>query len=347
MSTPDPPASAREHLTFLSGSPERLALLAELQDRSLLPAELGERADVSDKTVQKLLDAGVARDWIADESNTEYYGLTIAGDLILQAYQDTEVLDRDLLAFLATSTTRLRLLEYLETESLSVVELNDRIPVADPTVYRALHSLEERGLIDWSQEPTLTSTGTEIYETYRGLAETIQWLTVHAEVLNLLGEVARTLPARALAQGDTEIVVNSMAHPDAVLGHFENRIDALSPERIRGVLPSMCAFVDRMRRPLLEGGTDIEVIVDEVVLDVARTSYPTVLTSARDAESVELFVYPEKLRFGLASLNSSVLVFAYNEQSLIACIETVDETLGSWASEVYRTRRRAAHQLSS
>jgi hypothetical protein len=62
MSTPDPPASAREHLTFLSGSPERLALLAELQDRSLLPAELGERADVSDKTVQKLLDAGVARD---------------------------------------------------------------------------------------------------------------------------------------------------------------------------------------------------------------------------------------------------------------------------------------------
>ena len=346
MSAPASAPSAREHLAFLIGSPERLQLLAELQDCSLSPAALEACTNVSDRTVQKLLEAGLERDWITREGDSEQYTLTIAGDLILQAYVDTETLDRGLLTYLTTSEPRLHVLEHLENESLSAVELNDRLSVADPTVYRALHSLEERGLVDWNQDATLTTTGTDVFEAYRQLVDTIRWIVDHAAVLDHLGEIGRTLPARALAQDGAEIVVNSMAHPDAVLDHLGARIEALSPTRIRGVLPSMCAFVDRVRQPLLNDGTDIEVVVDEAVLEVTRTSYPAVLDSVAKIESAELFVYPEKLRFGLTILNGSVFVFAYGDQSLIACIETASETLGGWATDVYQTHQQAAYRYN-
>jgi hypothetical protein len=77
---------------------------------------------------------------------------------------------------------------------------------------------------------------------------------------------------------------------------------------------------------------------------VARASYPAVLDSAMDAESVELFVYPEKLRFGLMALNGSVFVFAYNEQSLLACVETVSDVLGTWATDIYQAHQQAAYR---
>jgi hypothetical protein len=108
----------------------------------------------------------------------------------------------------------------------------------------------------------------------------------------------------------------------------------------------MCAFVDRVRQPLLEAGTDIEVIIDEAVLEVTRASYPAVLDSVAEVESAELFVYPEKLRFGLVILNGSVFVFAYGDQSLIACIETASETLGEWAIGVYQAHQQAAYRHS-
>ena len=347
MSAPASVLSAREYLTFLIGSPERLQLLAELQDCSLSPAELETRTNVSDRTVQKLLAAGLERDWITQEGDSEQYTLTIAGALILQAYVDAETLDRDSLTFLTTSESRLRVLEHLENEALSAVELNDRLSVADPTVYRALHSLEERGLVDWNQDATLTTTGADEFEAYQRLVDTIRWIVDHAVVLDHLGEIGRTLPARALAQDNGEIVVNSMAHPDAVLDHIEARIEALSPTRIRGVLPSMCAFIDRVRQPLLEAGTDIEVIVDEAVLEVTRASYPALLDSVAEIESAELFVYPEKLRFGLAMLNGSVFVLAYDNQSLRACIETASETLGGWATDVFQDHQQAAYRYNN
>jgi predicted transcriptional regulator len=344
MSAPASVTSAREHLAFLIGSPERLQLLAELQDRSLSPTELGARTNVSDRTVQKLLEAGLERDWITQGEASEQYTLTVAGDLILQAYVDTETLDRGLLTYLTTSEPRLHVLEHLENEALSAVEINNRLSVADPTVYRALHSLEERGLVEWNQDATLTTAGADVFEAYRRLVDTIRWIMNHATVLDHLGEIGRTMPARALAQDSGEIVVNSMAHPDAVLDHIEARIEALSPARIRGVLPSMCAFVDRVRQPLLEADTDIEVVVDEAVLDVTRVSYPAVLDSVAEVESAELFVYPEKLRFGLAMLNDSVFILAYDNQSLRACIETASETLGGWATDVYQTHQQAAYR---
>jgi hypothetical protein len=57
-----------------------------------------------------------------------------------------------------------------------------------------------------------------------------------------------------------------------------------------------------------------------------------------------LFVYPEKLRFGLAILNDSVFILAYDNQSLRACIETASETLGGWATDVYQTHQQAAYR---
>jgi hypothetical protein len=40
-------------------------------------------------------------------------------------------------------------------------------------------------------------------------------------------------------------------------------------------------------------------------------------------------------------------VFAYNEQSLLACIETVSDALGTWASDTYQVHCQAASQLSN
>jgi predicted transcriptional regulator len=347
MPIPNSSLSAHEHLTFLSGSPERLKLLVELQQRALSSAELETHTEISYETIQRLLEAGIERDWIAEQIESECYALTAAGDLVLQAYFDAEPLDRDLLTFLVTSMTRLRVLEELRGDSLSAVELNEHISVTHPTVYRALHSLEEWGLLDWQQDPELTPTGMDTYEAYRLLADTIAWITNYATVLNQLGDIARTLPAQALARGSEELVVNSMAHPDAVLDHFEARISDRSSERIQAVLPSMCAFVDRIRRLLLEDGTEIEAIIDEAVLEVARTSYPRVLDSVTDAESAELLVHPEKLQFGLAILDDSVFVFAYTDQSLLACIETASDALGTWAVDVYQTHHRAASRWNS
>ena len=342
MSALDPNDPAREHLAFLSSSPERLALLTELRDQLLSSTELCERADVSSETAQKLLETGIRCNWIVEDAVNECYELTTAGELIYQAYVGTQRLDRELLAFLITSATRLSVLERIEGDSLSAVELSNRLPADVSTVYRALNILEDRGLLDWQNEPELTVAGKEVYNEYQSLVDTVGWIMAHAETLNHLGDVGETLPAEALAQSGGNVISNSIANPDAVLDHFETRIRALSPERVRCVLPSMCAFIDRVGRPLLERGAELEVVIDEAVLDVTRSLYPQALSAVVDAESAELLIHPEKLRFGLAILNGSTFVFVYDEQSLVACLETTTEALNSWATEVFRTRYRAA-----
>jgi predicted transcriptional regulator len=334
--------SAREHLEFLSSSPERLALLTRLRGQSLSAAELGERAGVSNETVQRLLETGIECDWIVEDAENERHELTIAGDLVLQAYLGAQALDWDLFVFLTASKTRLDVLEQLESDSLSAAELSDDLPVTVPTVYRALNALEDRELLDWQDEPELTETGMDVHEEYHLLADTITWVTDHAETLNHLSDVARTLPARELVQSDGELVVNSMANPEAVLNHLKDRVEVLSPERIWCVLPSMCTFIERIGQPILERGTEIKVVVDEAVLDVARQSHPQALSAIADAQSAELFIHPEKLRFGLAILNDSVFVFIYDERSLIACLETTSEVLDTWAADVFQARYQAA-----
>jgi predicted transcriptional regulator len=347
MSDPDSPILAREDLKFLSGSPERLKLLVELQKHSLSPVELSERTGVSDDTTRALLKTGAERSWIIKERSTGDHTLTVAGDLVLQAYLDAETLSRELFAFLANSTTRLRVLRYLESKPLSPVELNNRIPVSDPTVYRALHGFEEHGLIDRRKKPELTPAGMKVYAAYRQLADVVRWTAEYTEVLQHLGGMAEAMPVQTLTEDRTEVVVNSIAYPDAVLDRFNARLEEVSSERIRGVLPSMCGSVKRMHQSLLDQKTELEIVIDEAVLEVARSSYPEILDSVAGTESTSLFVHPEKLRLGLAVFDSSVFMFIYGDRSLIACIETASDVFMTWAANTYQTRRQAAYLLNN
>lgn len=91
----------------------------------------------------------------------------------------------------------------------------------------------------------------------------------------------------------------------------------------------------------------LEVVLDETVLEVARSSYPETLDSIAGNESTALFVHPEKLQFGLAVFDSSAFVFVYGKRNLIACIEATSDTFTEWATNTYQTHRRAAYLLNN
>lgn len=79
--------TARGAIAFLSGSEHRVELLSALE-QPRRPSELEAASAASRATVQRSLSGFTERGWVCKEERC--YRLTVAGELVLEAYRDAE-----------------------------------------------------------------------------------------------------------------------------------------------------------------------------------------------------------------------------------------------------------------
>lgn len=80
--------TAREHISFLAGSENRVRVLEALRDRPYRQSELVRGCDLSRSTVHRALDGLTARNWVARDDGE--FRLTVGGTLVLERYDALE-----------------------------------------------------------------------------------------------------------------------------------------------------------------------------------------------------------------------------------------------------------------
>lgn len=82
--------SAREAIAFLVGSESRVAILRSLCEASRSPTELADACSCARETAQRTVSAFVERGWAAKVTDEGTYGLTPAGEMVADGYEEFE-----------------------------------------------------------------------------------------------------------------------------------------------------------------------------------------------------------------------------------------------------------------
>ncbi|MFC6825304.1 helix-turn-helix transcriptional regulator [Halopelagius fulvigenes] len=82
--------TVREDVAFLVGSESRVAILRSLRDASRRPTELADSCSCARETAQRTVSAFVERGWAEKVTDDGEYGLTPAGTMVANGYDDFE-----------------------------------------------------------------------------------------------------------------------------------------------------------------------------------------------------------------------------------------------------------------
>jgi predicted transcriptional regulator len=82
--TEGPDATAFEDCQFLTGSPQRFAVLAQLQERPARPTDLCDTVDATRTTIQRILAGFSERQWVIKRDGE--YQLTVTGQRVFDRY---------------------------------------------------------------------------------------------------------------------------------------------------------------------------------------------------------------------------------------------------------------------
>ncbi len=107
--------TARGDIAFLSGSEHRVDLLCALEQPKR-PSELEAESGASRATVQRSLSGFTERGWVCKEERC--YRLTVAGELVLEAYRDAEAV----IGTVAESGPELAALDAVDLPAEALVE---------------------------------------------------------------------------------------------------------------------------------------------------------------------------------------------------------------------------------
>jgi predicted transcriptional regulator len=251
-------------------------------------------------------------------------------------------------AFLAGSSNRVRVLRALRERPGRGAELAERCSLPRSTVHRCLDGFTTRG---WARKSggdhRLTAAGALVLGAYEDLIGTVSITGDYEEFLRHLGEVARTLPVGTLPE--STVVEATPENPHATVEHYEQVFAAVAPKRMRGIVPIVSHVFNEASRPLVEGGVEMGVVIDEAVLDTAREAYPAAHELGVESENFTIYVHPEAVSFGLAVFDDErVLVGAYDDAgNPRACLDGTDDALVDWAIGTYERYRREARRLGA
>ena len=360
-----------DHVASLYVSEQRRRVLFCLADAPSRPGELAERTETSRKTVHEALSEFIDRGWVALESGCGAerdrsghqrfrYALTVSGDLITQLLRSENLpesgLHDDVVAFLARSEHRFHLLSLLQDQPREICDIIAAEDVArtESWLYQTMNEFADR---EWVHHPegnstyALTSCGRKTFERFATLAESVEWIVEYHSVLNQLGKIGGTLSVQELAhnRAQTTVIEASTGDPDAVLNYYSKRLAAHEPSSLQGIAPVVSSLSNQIHRPFVKNErTRIELVVDETVVDAARSSYSVMLEAATVIEGFNIFVYPERLGFGLAIFDENRRVFLSGHDDLGVArvgIDCVSESFVEWTLTLFETYQAEAIPL--
>lgn len=251
----------------------------------------------------------------------------------------------DYVNFLASSSVRYQLLHEVANQPQKPGTLADRCSCSRPTVHRALTRLQTYKWVRAAEDGyELTPVGKRVLQQYDALCETLSTVMQYPEFFNHIGEWGLDIPLKAI---DASTVVTATPEkPHAPLTHFTTRLQEISSEQCYVMAPVISSEFAAAGQPLLDAGTDLELVLSEAVLAPSDTEYPTELMTALETDQITLYMSPEDFLFGLTLLDERVFVGTHDENGQFsACLESTDSTLYAWAMNLYAEYRAAAQQI--
>lgn len=244
--------------------------------------------------------------------------------------------------YLAGSPHRLEILCELRRAPRRPCELASRCEATRTTVHRILSGFSERRwVVKRDAAYAATDTGRRVLSAYESLLEEVERADQYGTFAANLPPLDDGLPPAAYTA--TEVTNATDRSPLAPLERFVSAVTEIRPRRFVGIAPIATQYFDETTAHLAECGTEIEVVVCEGIVDAGG------FDDFDEGVRPSVFVYPERVEFGLAVGDAIVFLGAYDDRgNLVSLVEGTDPSLREWALDVfeeYRGRSRPVETL--
>jgi predicted transcriptional regulator len=248
---------------------------------------------------------------------------------------------REDIAYLVGSNCRIEILRALDDELLGPSALAERASCARETAQRNLAGFAER---DWVAKEDkayrLTAAGRMVLDRYDQLERTVESADQLSTFLaNCEGIVDRVDPDLLAEQ---TITTSTVDNPHAPIERWLRLVDGVV-DRYYGMTPIVSEVFNQAAESAIGAETEMELIIDESVLETSREEFPDALDLAFDLDQFTLWLLPETVEFGMAVVDGSVWVAAYDSLgNVVASVDGDDDRFVDWALDCYDDYRERA-----
>lgn len=253
----------------------------------------------------------------------------------------------ELIRFLTSSENRIRLLETLEDESARPATLAEELPMSRSSIQRNLRAFSERGWVVRTDDGYRCSFGGRLLlRRYRDLASTAHITDEYGRFLDALADAGLALSPDDLK--DVTITTATRHDPHAPLRWYADRIAEVDSTTFRGIAPVVSPLFNDAHQALISTVEEAELVIDEEGLSTSRTGYPEALATAIETDTLELYVHPDPLSFGLSLFDEIAFAGAYDDAGqFVACFESETDSFRERVREVYDEHRSAARAIDA
>lgn len=246
-------------------------------------------------------------------------------------------------AFLAGSDDRVALLTYLAERSAAPATIADDLSLARRSVQRHLSTFVERG---WAAKDGgtygLTTAGELITEEHTSYVEALDRIEAFDAFYRRLPDRERAPEPRLLR--DADLIVATEANPQAPMHHYLTSVEAMDGDRVRMLSPVLSRLFHDAHANLAFEGVHTDLVMTAELIERARDLNPMEFDVVVSVDVLDLYRYPDPIRFGMTLGENRILLGAYDDGHLEACIDASNPELLTWAGDVF-DRYRSESEL--
>ena len=253
---------------------------------------------------------------------------------------------REQVLFLARAESRVQIVEHLiESGPATQRKLRTEFDASRTTVSRSLQSLTEKGWVEKSQnEYRLTRAGRVIAQEFMGMLDTV-------DAVGELEEFYRWFPADLdspdlFDAADVEVTYSTDAAPYAAARKQSKVLH--TADRLRILLPATDLNSTRtITEQVTQRGLDVETVVSPDVGALFESDeFKPLVTEMEESGLSKIYVSQDDLPFYLGLIDDGRVQIGLADDEGIprALLETTDETIRNWATEIYGSYRSDARQ---
>lgn len=244
----------------------------------------------------------------------------------------------DTAAFLAGSEDRARVLSYLDDQPAAPAAVASDLSVSRRSVQRHLAEFVER---DWATRADgtyeLTTVGELVADEHASYRDSLARIEEFGAFYGRLPDGAHAPDPRWLR--DADLVVATDGDPHAPTHHYITRVREFDCERVRMLSPVLSRLFHDAHAELALDGVRTELVASDELIDRARERNPAEFDVVASVDVLDLYRHPGPVEFGVTLGERRVLLGAYDDGQLEACVESTDPELLAWAEECFERHR--------
>ena len=322
-------------------------LFGQLDDESLLMTEITEQTSVARSTAERTINQFIEASLIIKKERE--CSLTPVGMVVFREITRTAtVMGEDdavhqgleQISYLCGSEYRTGLLQAFVGIPRSTSEARKHWGVSKSTASRIVSELEERGwVVSDDGQYRSTQEGEAVLHSCARLRRYVAAVLERAPFFLRYGDRSVNLPLDGLE--NTHLAVSDAKSPQETLDALVEltslndvyRGDA-TLERIRAVCPIFSQSVFDIFEPLVDHGTEIEIIYDlESINELTEKGNSHYLSVNVVAPNVTFRVYPEELTIGFGTYDDAAMLAGYTEEyPYDAGLTTDDQSIVDWTN---------------